>query len=275
MLKKTFLATAISLCFSLSLFAQTEFQFIEDKHDFGTIIEGTDAYWEFKFKNIGTDTIKLKEQPEPDVRASCGCTTPTWTKVVAPGETGIVSAKYGSAGRPVGNITKNVTVMYKGNLIKVLTISMVVIKADTTKYTEVQLKTSSKISLEKNSYNFGKIEKGLVMTKIPVKNSGKDSLSFLSSYSACNCISYKLMMENKKTKMASEVKSLPAGKSGYLELIYNPSAEGVNTNIITLVTNDKANPRTAITLSAEVVASLQPNSPIKNEGNINPFGGNK
>ncbi len=276
MLKKTLLIAGTALFFSLTSFAQSQFEFIEDKHDFGTIIEGADAYWEFKFKNIGKDTIRLKDTPEEkDVRASCGCTTPTWTKVVAPGETGIVGAKYGSAGRPTGIISKNVTVTYQGTTVKVLTIYMVVVKADTTKYTEAQLKISSKISLEKNSYNFGKVEKGQkVMTKIVVKNSGKDSLSILSSQVACSCISFKLMMDNKKTKTAAEVKSIPAGKSGFIELVFTPNAEGLNTNIITLSTNDKTKPSTPITLTALVVTSLKEESPVKKD-KVDPFGGNK
>jgi archaellum component FlaG (FlaF/FlaG flagellin family) len=269
MLKKIIFAAGISLCFTLTTFAQAQFEFIEDKHDFGTVIEGVNATWEFKFKNVGKDTIKL--QPT-DVRASCGCTTPNWTKEpIAPGQMGLVSAQFGSAGRP-GIFNKNVTVSYQGNVVKMLAIKGVVIKPDTTKYTEAELKKSSKVSIEKPSYNFGKVERGQkVLTKITVKNIGKDSLSFPSWQSACSCITPKLMMD-KKDKTSIEVKNIPPGKSAYLELVYFASADGLNTDIITFTTNDKSNPRVAITLSAEVVNSLQEKSPLMEEKTNAPFG---
>ncbi len=272
MLKKIIFAAGISLCFSLTTYAQAQFEFIEDKHDFGTITEGVNATWEFKFKNVGKDTIKL--QPT-DVRASCGCTTPNWTKEpIAPGQTGIVSAQFGSAGRP-GIFNKNVTVSYQGNVVKMLGIKGIVIKPDTaTKYSEADLKKSPKIVLEKNSYHFGKVERGQkVSTKIVVKNTGKDSLSIISSQAACSCITSKLMMDNKKEKTSIEVKNIPPGKSGYIELIYFASGDGLNTDITTITTNDKATPRTPITLSADVVVSLQEKSPVENaDKKSDPFG---
>lgn len=269
MLKKLIFTTGISLFLTLSSFAQAQFEFIEDKHDFGTIIEGGPATWEFKFKNVGKDTITL--QPT-DVRASCGCTTPNWTKdPILPGQMGSVSAQFGSAGRP-GVFNKNVTVSYKGAVVKMLIIKGVVIKPDTMKYTEAELKKSAKISLEKNSHNFGKVERGeKVSTKILVKNTGKDSLSLTSHQAACSCITAKLIME-KKDKTTIEVKNIPPGKSGFIELVYFASADGLNTDIVTLYTSDLASPRTAITLTAEVVNSLQEKSPIMEEKTIAPFG---
>lgn len=269
MLKKVIFTAAIALFFSLNTFAQAEFEFIEDKHDFGTVIEGANATWEFKFKNVGKEPIVL--QPT-DVRASCGCTTPNWTKdTIPPGGSGSVSAQFGSAGRP-GIFNKNVTVSYKGNVVKMLTIKGVVIKPDTTKYSEADLKKSAKIALEKNAHHFGKVERGQkVMTRINIKNAGKDSLSITSFQSACSCITPKLMME-KKDKTTIEVKNVPPGKTYFLEIVYFASGDGMNTDIVTLTTNDKATPRTEIKLSAEVVASLQEKSPLQ-EGDKNiPFG---
>ncbi len=269
MLKKIIFAAGISLFFSLNTFAQAEFEFIEDKHDFGTVIEGVNATWDFKFKNVGNEPIIL--QPT-DVRASCGCTTPNWTKdTIQPGGTGLVSAQFGSAGRP-GIFNKNVTVSYKGSVVKMLTIKGIVIKPDTTKYSEAELKKSAKIELEKNAHNFGKVERGQrVLTRINVKNTGKDSLSILSFQSACSCITPKLMME-KKDKTTIEVKNVPPGKTYFIELVYFASGDGKNTDIVTLTTNDKANPRTEIKLSAEVVASLQEKSPLMEDKTNVPFG---
>ncbi len=109
------------------------------------------------------------------------------------------------------------------------------------------------------------------MTRISLKNAGKDSLSIVSSQAACSCITYKLMME-KKDKTTIEVKNVPPGKTYFLELVYFASGDGLNTDILTLTTNDKANPRTEIKLSAEVVASLQEKSPLMEDKTNVPFG---
>lgn len=84
-------------------------KFDKVEHNFGKIKEGTQATVTFTFTNTGTEPLVLNS-----VRASCGCTTPKWTKEpVAPGATGEVTAIYNSKGRP-GNFTKTITVKYNG-----------------------------------------------------------------------------------------------------------------------------------------------------------------
>jgi len=59
----------------------------------------------FEFTNNGTEPLILSE-----VHASCGCTTPDWTKEpVAPGAKGFVKATYNVKGRP-GMFDKSITV---------------------------------------------------------------------------------------------------------------------------------------------------------------------
>lgn len=101
---------------------QPDFVFEAESHDFGTIPEGTQAVYEFKFTNIGKEPLVIS-----NVQASCGCTTPKWTnEPVAPGKTGTITASFNSSGRP-GQFTKSVTVTSnaKSNP-KVLTITGVV-----------------------------------------------------------------------------------------------------------------------------------------------------
>ena len=84
-------------------------KFVEETHDFGNIKEGTQATYEFKFTNNGNAPLILET-----VQASCGCTTPEWTREpIAPGQTGKVIATYNSSGRP-GPFTKTITVKYNG-----------------------------------------------------------------------------------------------------------------------------------------------------------------
>lgn len=90
--------------------------FEHEVHDFGTLAEGPSAEYEFKFKNTGKEPINLQS-----VNASCGCTTPSWSKEpVLPGKTGTIKAAYNTDKRP-GGFTKSITVVSNAGT-KVLTI---------------------------------------------------------------------------------------------------------------------------------------------------------
>lgn len=80
-------------------------KFAKEEHNFGTVPEGPSVTTDFEFTNIGKEPIVLSE-----VHASCGCTTPSWTKdPVMPGKTGKVSATYNTQGRS-GPIMKTITI---------------------------------------------------------------------------------------------------------------------------------------------------------------------
>ncbi len=84
-------------------------RFYETEHNFGEIeeIRGK-AEHIFKFKNVSDKPVKLFL-----VKASCGCTTPTWTReAVEPGDEGEVKVVYNTAGR-IGPFSKSITVKYR------------------------------------------------------------------------------------------------------------------------------------------------------------------
>lgn len=106
---KKLLSLGISFMFALLAtvaYAQPKIQFNKTKHVFGTIKEdGGLAQVTFSFKNTGNKPLKLT-----NVRASCGCTTPTWTKTeIKPGGSGVVKAAFNPMGR-VGMFNKSITV---------------------------------------------------------------------------------------------------------------------------------------------------------------------
>lgn len=73
-------------------------------HDYGTIVQASDGSCEFKFTNKGKAPIVLN-----DVKASCGCTVPEWTRTpVNPGEKGIIKVTYNT--NNVGAFNKSITV---------------------------------------------------------------------------------------------------------------------------------------------------------------------
>lgn len=103
-----------------------QFKFENELHDFGEIPEGPQATHEFKFKNIGKEPLVLS-----NVKASCGCTTPSWTKEpVLPGKEGSIAATYNTQGRP-GPFSKAITITSNaGEATKVITIKGNVITAE-------------------------------------------------------------------------------------------------------------------------------------------------
>lgn len=94
------------ISFSLSAQELNNIAFEEPVHEFGTIKEADGpAEFDFIFKNSGTEPFKII-----NVRASCGCTTPAWTKEeVAPGQEGFIKASYNPRNRP-GPFHKTLTV---------------------------------------------------------------------------------------------------------------------------------------------------------------------
>ncbi len=84
----------------------TSIAFADTVHEFGTIKEGEKVSYTFKYKNTGNNPLILE-----DVRPSCGCTLPEWTKdPIAPGGEGLIKVVYNSEGRP-GEFHKTITVI--------------------------------------------------------------------------------------------------------------------------------------------------------------------
>ncbi|MCZ2357403.1 MAG: DUF1573 domain-containing protein [Bacteroidia bacterium] len=76
-----------------------------ETHDFGKITEGEKVSHTFKIKNTGQNPLVIN-----DVKPSCGCTTPNWTKdPIPPGNEGKIEVEFDSQGKS-GNQSKTVTV---------------------------------------------------------------------------------------------------------------------------------------------------------------------
>jgi hypothetical protein len=83
---------------------QDSIVFAATTHDYGTIVQASDGSCVFAFTNKGKAPIVLN-----DVKASCGCTVPEWTRTpVAPGEKGSIKVTYNT--NNVGAFTKSITV---------------------------------------------------------------------------------------------------------------------------------------------------------------------
>jgi len=95
---------------SATVVAQTQetgIKFKEETHNFGKIPQSIPVKTVFTFTNFSKDPIVLT-----NVKASCGCTTPDWTKTpVMPGQKGTITAEYNAVS--MGAFRKNMTVHYK------------------------------------------------------------------------------------------------------------------------------------------------------------------
>ncbi len=91
---------------SNALAQKAAIKFEEDTFDFGNIKEENGPVeHKFVFANDGDAPLVID-----NVRASCGCTTPAWTREpVAPGTKGFIVAKYNPLNRP-GQFRKSLTI---------------------------------------------------------------------------------------------------------------------------------------------------------------------
>jgi len=107
-MKKVFLISLMSLlAFSArGQYMQTKMKIAPLEYDFGVFKEeGGSKSFDFVVTNTGTNPLIIQ-----NVTASCGCTTPEWTRMpIPPGGRGKVTAIYDPAGRP-GAFNKTLTV---------------------------------------------------------------------------------------------------------------------------------------------------------------------
>lgn len=71
-------------------------EFSETEYDFGVIKEGEKVSHTYRLKNTGEVPLIIQ-----DVKPTCGCTAPDWTKTpIPPGGEGFVKAEFDSHGKP-------------------------------------------------------------------------------------------------------------------------------------------------------------------------------
>jgi hypothetical protein len=91
--------------------------------DFGKIPQGKPVYTDFVIVNTGITPLKLD-----DVHASCGCTTPEWSREAIPAG-GSAKIKVGYNAAAEGYFEKPITITYNTNQTKQIKIKGTVWKA--------------------------------------------------------------------------------------------------------------------------------------------------
>ena len=159
---------SITLLFSLLTFkggftqtVEPTISFDKDVHDFGVIQEADGKVrYDFQFTNTGGKPLIIS-----DVRASCGCTSPEWSKEpILPGKQGFVSATYDPTNRP-GPFNKSLTVISNATAPNMI----LYIKGDVTAkpqtLEDVYRYSMGDIRLVSNHVSFAQVLKGKTSTQ--------------------------------------------------------------------------------------------------------------
>jgi hypothetical protein len=240
---KNFIFLGMMLFISAGAFAQQKtanISFDRKSYDFGKIMEEKgNVTYKFSFINTGGVPLIIN-----NVQASCGCTTPDWTKSpVLPGQKGFVSATYNPAGRP-GPFEKTISITSNSEpSVSVVTIKGEVLakaKGIEDIYPDLMgdLRLKSRyISFARVFVNEKKTQKVEIVnvSSVPVKI----TLSSMSKY--------------------IDVKAVPATlkpkQQGIIEITFDASLIkefGFVSDRIALTTNDKPNANSALTVSASI-----------------------
>lgn len=223
-------------------FGQAKIKFEKTKHDFGEIKEEEGiAETIFKFQNTGNKSLILES-----VKASCGCTTPIWSRdSIAPGFYGFIKVEYNPSGRP-GIFNKEIYV------------------ESNSAPGQVQLHISGKVSprpkgpedyypfeegvlrFRTNHLTFGTLSDDEIKTESTVLyNQGKKTIQFSKSGSK--------VPGHLKPKMSKS--SLAPGDTLTLWISYNAALKkdfGLVQDNIFLMTNDASQPVKRIAVTADI-----------------------
>lgn len=101
-------------------------QLKENRYDFGKIQQNRPVTHIFQIVNTGKEPVKLD-----NVQASCGCTTPEWSRdPIQPGATATIKVGYNAAAE--GPFSKTISVQYNGNQTSTIIITGTVYKGPAT-----------------------------------------------------------------------------------------------------------------------------------------------
>lgn len=164
----------VCLVFSFVVMAQKAvISFDEKSHDFGKVKEEDGKITHvFDFINKGNSPMVISR-----VQASCGCTTPIWTKEpIEPGKKGSITVTYNPAGRP-GTFTKTITVYSNATEEQTtLIIHGDVISKQSSENSAYPVNIGG-LALKAKVVQMNNIEKGKVQTRVlDIQNSAKGPL---------------------------------------------------------------------------------------------------
>lgn len=222
--------------------------FGEKVHDFGEINEeGGSVNYEFGFTNNSGRPIRILT-----VQASCGCTTPGWSKeVILPGKPGFIKASFDPKGRP-GYFNKSLTVTtdLDRNSISLQIKGQVVGRNREVKPTDFPVESGS-LRLKFNSFHLGKvfINREPVEKNFAIRNAGNKPVNFTGKINGPAYIK------------VETPKSLAPDEQGTIKIIYDGKARnqyGFVSDNIEIETDDNVLPAKSFTVFATLEEYFAP-----------------
>jgi hypothetical protein len=240
-MKISFFLALIIVCSSAAGQQADQLIFNETIHDFGTIDENAgNAVFEFSFTNNSGRPVNIVS-----VSASCGCTTPGWTKeTIERGKTGFVKASFDPRGRP-GYFNKTLTVNTNLNGPSiVLQIKGTVTNADMENDVSRFAIVNGSLRLRAREVNFGKvfINRPAIAQEIPLYNAGTRTIK-IDSVKAPQYLKVEIpdsIGSQQKITMKVTYNAMLRNQYGFL------------ADKIDLVTNDETAPRKSFPVFATV-----------------------
>jgi hypothetical protein len=240
------IATSLLLFFiALATVAQQakQLQFREETHDFGSIAEDKGPVnYEFVFTNTSTRPVKILT-----VQASCGCTTPGWSKdAVAPGKNGFIQASYNPQGRP-GYFNKSLTVTTDLEANPIILQIKGTVSTNDHEPTETEFTVANgSLKFKVSSFNMGKVflKDESSIREFPVLNSGTKPITFAAKVVGPKHITVEIVPL-----------VLAPGAKGVVKVSYNGKIKnqyGFQSDNIELNTNDEVNPVKSFSVYATV-----------------------
>ena len=246
------LVVIISLVTAFSnAFAQEKAKIVFDEmeHDFGTFKESQGVQtFSFKFKNEGTSPLVLN-----NVRASCGCTTPKWTREpVSPGGEGEIQVSYNPRG-VVGTFNKTITVQSNAeNATEVLRIKGQVQEREKT-LAEQYPRQLGDLRVKSNNISFAQIKQNQVETKeIELVNDSDKPVT----------VGFRTVPKHLKAVVTPE--TIPPHSKGTLSVTYDAAAAntyGFTSHRIYLSLNGSSDYKNSIGVSATIEEDFSKLSP--------------
>lgn len=240
----------VGLFFATNVFGQQvkPLQFQELIHDFGYVDQdGGAVTYSFQFANVTNRPVKILS-----VQASCGCTTPDWTKdPIEPGSSGFVQASYDPKGRP-GYFNKSLTVATDAEANPVILQIKGQVSAGNGLPPSSEFRSAvGNLRFKTSSFNLGKVYRKDEFSgkEFPVYNGGEQAVTFL------------------KTEGPSYIRAemipptIQPGDQGKLQILYNGMARdayGFQSDNISIYTNDADEP----VKSFSIYATLEDYFPV-------------
>ena len=224
---------------------QEKLKFDERNYKFGSVKEENGPVThEFQFTNTSNDTILVK-----GVKASCGCTTPGWSKdAVLPGEKGFVQARYNPRNRP-GPFKKSLTVNTNVGTTVLYIEGNVTPKPKTPADDYPTLMGS--LRLKYRTLNFGKITDKEAVTKLfTLFNDGQQPVTFKENALTPSHVS-----------VIVEPKVLEPKQKGTLKVTFDPKVKsdlGYSIDHMLLLTDDPEMPEKKLNIMATIEEFFPP-----------------